>query len=218
MSRVVNSPTTPRDGGVGFRRTRPDDLRHNLRISVWVRWFVTIAWLAQLNYRPNFADTNYIPNTLFAILLLALNGYVHYRIESKREVTWRWALALSTMDTVMLTAGLAISGGFGNTFFVLYYPGLAMFAVVFTSIRLSFAWVTMVAAMYAAVSLAAGPGLDFGIKRGEGPVHQDRGHCMRSSPRSTWFPGSSGSGEERQVERGDRSFSGSGIEALPDNP
>ena len=164
MSRVVNSPATPRDGGAGFRRTRPDDLRHNLRISVWVRWFVTIAWLVQLNYRPNFADPNYIPNTLFAILLLALNGYVHYRIESKREVTWRWALALSTMDTVMLTAGLAISGGFGNTFFVLYYPGLAMFAVVFTSFRLSFAWVTMVAAMYAAVSLAAGPGLDFGIK------------------------------------------------------
>ena len=113
---------------------------------------------------PTSRIPNYIPNILFAILLLALNGYVHYRIESKREVTWRWALALSTMDTVMLTAGLVISGGFGNTFFVLYYPGLAMFAVVFTSFRLSFAWVTMVAAMYAAVSLAAGPGLDFGIK------------------------------------------------------
>ena len=164
MSRVSNSPTTPRDGGAGFRPARPEDLRHNLRISVWVRWFVTIAWLAQLNYRPNFEDPNYIPNTLFAILLLALNGYVHYRIASKRTVTWRWALALSTMDTVMLTAGLAISGGFANTFFVLYYPSLAMFAVVFTSFRLSFAWATMIAAMYAALSLTVEPGLDFGVK------------------------------------------------------
>ena len=160
----MNSPTTPHDGGAEFSRARPDDLRHNLRISVWVRWFVVVAWLAQLNYRPNFAEPNYIPNTLFAILLLALNGYVHYRIESKRRVTWHWALALSTMDTVMLTAGLAISGGFANTFFVLYYPSLAMFAVVFTSFRLSFAWVTMVAVMYAALSLAVEPGLDFEVK------------------------------------------------------
>ena len=160
----MNSPVTPHDAAAEFRGTRPDDLRHNLRISVWVRWFGTLAWLTQLNYRPNFADPNYIPNTLFAVLLLALNGYVHYRIESKRTVTWHWALALSAMDTVMLTAGLAISGGFANTFFVLYYPSIAMFAVVFTSFRLTFAWVTMVAALYAVVSLAVEPGPDFEIK------------------------------------------------------
>ncbi len=160
----MNSPTTPHDADAELSRTHPDDLRHNLKISVWVRWFVTIAWLAQLNYRPNFADPNYIPNTLFAILLLALNGYVHYRIESKRRVTWHWALALSTMDTAALTAGLAISGGFANTFFVLYYPSLAMFAVVFTSFRLSFAWVTMVAVMYAALSMAVEPSLDLEAK------------------------------------------------------
>ena len=129
-----------------------------------VRWFVTIAWFAQLNYRPNFADPHYIPNTLLAILVLALNGYVHYRIESNRTVTWHWALALSAMDMATLTAGLAISGGFANTFFVLYYPALAMFAVVFTSLRLSFAWVTMVAVMYTVVSLAAEQGVDFEIK------------------------------------------------------
>ena len=160
--------TAPRDDDAGshraFDRTDPDDLRYSLRISVWVRWFVTIAWLGQLNYRPNFADPNYIPNTLFAILLLALNGYVHYRIESNRTVTRRWALALSAMDAAMLTAGLAISGGFANTFFVLYYPALAMFAVVFTSFRVSFAWVTMVAVTYAVLSLMLGQGVDFQIK------------------------------------------------------
>ncbi len=164
--------TTPHDAVAEFRRavdrTDPDDLRYGLRISVWVRWFVTIAWLAQLNYRPNFADPNYVPNTLFAMLLLALNGYVHYRIETNRTVTRRWALALSTMDAAMLTAGLAISGGFANTFFVLYYPSLAMFAVVFTSFRLSFAWVTMVAVVYAALSLAMEPGVDFEVKEEKG--------------------------------------------------
>ena len=139
-------------------RADPNDLLYGVRISVWVRWFVLAAWFAQLNYRPNFADPNYATNTLFAIMALALNGYVHYRLQSNRTVTWRWALALSAMDTTMLTAGLANSGGFSNSFFTLYYPGLAMFAVVFTSVRLSFAWVTMVAALYAVVSLTIEPG------------------------------------------------------------
>ena len=160
--------TTPHDSVTESRRalnrTGPDDLRYSLRISVWVRWFLLIAWFAQFNYRVNLEDPNYIPTTVFAALLLALNGYVHYRIESNRTVTWRWVLALSAMDAVMITAGLVISTGFANTFFVLYYPALAMFAVVFTSFRLSFAWVTMVAAVYAALSLIVEPGVDFETK------------------------------------------------------
>ena len=161
--------TTPRDAMGGPRReldrTDQDDLRYNLRISVWVRWFVLTAWLLQFNYRPNFADPAYIPTMLLAVSVLALNGYVHYRIRSHRMVTWRWALALGVMDVVMISAGIAISSsGFQNTFFVLYYPALAMFAVVFTSFRLSFAWVTMVAVVYAALSLVMEPGVDYGIK------------------------------------------------------
>ena len=141
-----------------------DDLRYSIRISVWVRWFVVLAWLAQLNYRVNFDHPSYFAHTLFAVLALALNCYVHYRIETEQTVTWRWALALSMVDAAGITAGLAISGGFSNTFFVLYYPALAMFAVVFTSFRLSLAAVTLVALVYAALSLAIAPGLDFGIK------------------------------------------------------
>ncbi len=144
--------------------TNQDDLRHNLRISVWVRWLATIAWLVQLNYRPNFAEPSYFLHTLFAVLLLALNAYVHYRIEANRTVTWHWALALSTMDGAMITAGLAISTGFANNFFVLYYPALAMFAVVFTSVWLSFAGVTLVAVAYTSLSLWVEPGVDFEIK------------------------------------------------------
>ena len=145
-------------------RAGPDDLRYGVGISVWVRWFVVIAWLAQLHYRANFAHPAYVAHTLFAISLLALNAYVHYRLESNRTVTWRWAVALSAMDSLMITAGLAISSGFSNTFFVLYYPALAMYAVVFTSFRLSFIWVTIVAIVYAALSLGIEPGVDFEMK------------------------------------------------------
>ena len=68
--------------GPAGSRTDPDDPRYSLRISVWVRWFLLTAWLLQFNYRPNFGDPAYIPTMLFAVWLLALNGYVHYRIHS----------------------------------------------------------------------------------------------------------------------------------------
>ncbi len=155
----------PRNDDAEFLRTGPEDLLYGVRISVWVRWFLLIAWLLQFNYRPNFASPAYMPTMLFAASVLVFNAYVHYRIRSNRPVTWRWALALSAMDVSMITAGIVISGsGFQNTFFVLYYPTLAMFSVVFTSYRLSFAGTTMVAAAYAAMSLLLEPGVEFDIK------------------------------------------------------
>ena len=115
-----------------------DDLRYSLRIAVWVRWFAGIAWLVQHNYRPDFDSGVYVPNMLLVLSLLVFNAYVHYRIRTNRALTWHWALALSAMDVIAVTAGLAISGGFNNGFFVLYYPAIATFAVVFASFRLSF--------------------------------------------------------------------------------
>ena len=181
---------TSEASGWALHRIDSDDLRHSLRISVWVRWFVGIAWFAQLNYRADFSNETYIPHTLLAASLLALNGYVHYRIrqlnacpvlrygaghakpsnrtargEQGRTISWHWAFALSALDVMAITAGLIISSGFGNDFYVLYYPALAAFAVVFASFRLSFAWVTITAVMYAALSLYSGVDFEDGQEK-----------------------------------------------------
>ena len=140
-----------------------DYLRYSLKISAWIRWFVLIAWLAQLHNHVDFTHPAYVSQTLFAVFLLALSGYVYYRIETKRSVTWRWPFALSAMDVVMLTGGLTISDGFEDPFFVLYYAALAMFASVCTSLRASFAGVTVVAVLYAALNLTVEPGGGFEI-------------------------------------------------------
>ena len=145
-------------------RGEPGDLQYRFQISIWVRWLLLVAWLAQTRYRLDLDDPNYVPNMAFAAVLISLNGYVHYRLRSNRGLTWHWALALSAIDVAMLTSGLAGSSGFHNSCFVLYYPMLAIFAAVFTSVRLSFAWVTMVAALYAGVSFIVEPGLDFDAK------------------------------------------------------
>ena len=65
------------------------------------------------------------------------------------------------MDLALITAAVVIGGEFDLFIFLLYYPALALFAVVFMSLWLSRAWTTMVAVAYSAVSLTAGSGLDF---------------------------------------------------------
>ena len=74
------------------------------RVYVWGRWFVwtiaTFAWL----YPLNVDEVVYAPNAALAILLLATNGYLHYRLATERTVSWRWMLALSALDLVLRQA------------------------------------------------------------------------------------------------------------------
>ena len=131
------------------------------RVYVWGRWFVwtlaTFAWL----YPLNVDEVVHAPNAALAMLLLATNGYLHYRLATERTVSWRWMLALSALDLAMLSGGVAAHRGLETPFFVGYYPSLALFAVVFGSVRLTLVWVTLTALVYATLCLAVEPGLDF---------------------------------------------------------
>ena len=156
---VKRATNTWQAAGWALQHIGSDDIRHSLGISIWVRWFVGAAWFAQENYLMEFSSETYVPHSILAATLMALNGYVYYRIRSGRPVSWHWALGLSMLDLATITAALGISGGFSNDFYVLYYPALAAFAVVFASFRLSFTCVTITAAFYTVVSLHSG--LDF---------------------------------------------------------
>ena len=144
-----------------FDLPEPGELRRVAKVYVWGRWFVlslaTFAWL----YPLNAAEVVYAPNAALATLLLATNGYLHYRLATERTVSWRWMLVLNALDVAMLSGGVAAHRGVETPFFVGYYPSLAMFAVAFGSVRLTLVWVTMTAAVYATLCLAVEPGLDF---------------------------------------------------------
>ena len=152
-------------GSWDARAADSDELRYPATLFVWGRWSIFFACVFLLIYRPEFLLFKYVAYMLFLALLAGLNGYVHFRLVSGRTVTLRWMLALSAMDAVLITGGMVVGGGFSNYFFYLmYYPALAAFAVFFNSYRLAFAWVTMVAVIYAVVSLTVGEGLNFDQK------------------------------------------------------
>ena len=140
--------------------TDPDVVLYAARVSIWGRWFIWLVSIFQMAYRPGFwfpEDIEYLP---IPLLLAVFNGLIHYRLLTNRPVTWRWVLLLSAVDVALITAGVVIGGGFRSFIFLAYYPSLAVFAVVFSSSLLSFAWTTTAALAYAVVCLRVGSGLD----------------------------------------------------------
>ena len=131
-------------------------------VSVWARWFLAALLLYVLFQPPfPFPVEKYASYSAVITLLVAFNGFLHLRLRSGRPLTWRWTLGMSATDVALITSGVWIAGGFSALFtHLLYYPALAMFAVLFTSLRLNLAWATLVAALYSAVSITAGEGLD----------------------------------------------------------
>ena len=148
-----------------FNVTKSDELRYLGTISVWIRWLIAAICVLLLLYRPDFHPVKYAAYISFLIVLAALNGLVHGRILTGRQVTLRWLLALSAMDFVLITGGVIASGEFDHYFFyLLYYPALAGLAILFSSFRLNLAWTSLLALTYTAVSLTFNNGLDLAAK------------------------------------------------------
>ena len=140
----------------------PHVVRYAAGVTVWCRWFVVLVIVFEFTYRPGFWYHGHFDYWLILAPLVALNGLVHYLLIARRPVSWRWMLLLSAMDIALATVGVVVQGGFDRGFvFVAYYPALALFLVVFTSLWLGLAWTTMAAGIYALVCLKIGPGLDF---------------------------------------------------------
>ncbi len=141
-------------------RADPDVVRHAVKVTVWGRWIVLLVGIFQMVYRPGFWFPDDIEHVYLHGTLMAVNGLVHYRLFTDRPVTWRWLLALSAMDLVLVAGHAVIRGGFDNYTFLGFYPALGAFAAVFSSLRLVLAWTTMATVIYSLVSVMAGPGLD----------------------------------------------------------
>ena len=139
----------------------PDELRYGAIICVWVRWFWMIGGLIEINYPAGYQDRYYVLNTLYVLTPAVVNGYVLYRLRVGKTVSARWLLLMSALEVCFVSFSVAMSGGFASQFYPGYMLMLAIFAVVFTSIRLSCAWATLVAVVYTVLCVTVGAGLDW---------------------------------------------------------
>ena len=141
-----------------------DGLRYVATITVRAHWFILPVLIFELLYRPYYLYVGvaaFVPFPLLLLALIGFNGYLHYRLLTVRPITWRMLVALCVLDVILISAGLALSDGFNHSFLHLfYYPALAGLAVLFTSFRVTMAWVTIASVIYLTISLIVGDGID----------------------------------------------------------
>lgn len=130
---------------------------NDLQITIWVRWVAGIGWLIVNNYRPELHDPSYIPNNLLGFGVILFNAWVHYQLRTKRSVPWQCVLLLSIADLTAISWGLHNAYGFYNGHYVLYYPALAIFSVLFSSFIACLACGVVVSLVYAGISIASVP-------------------------------------------------------------
>ena len=85
------------------KQTYPDETAYGARISVWVRWIILIAFLVEVNYRVDYGSISQVLNTLYVMSAMLFNGYVHYRLWTRKTVSSRLLLAISATDIAMIT-------------------------------------------------------------------------------------------------------------------
>ena len=130
-----------------------DEMRYAAAVSIWARWVFIVACIVEANYRVEYGEISHIVITTYFIGLMVPNAYVQWRIRSLGKVEPIWLIVLSAIDAATLTGAMSNSGGFDSRYFAMYYFALALFAWVFTSPYLVFAWITIVAAAYVFVCL-----------------------------------------------------------------
>ena len=148
-----------------FVRADPDVVHDAIRVTVWGRWFLLLVVFVLTVYRPGHEGLGLLaPHLALHVLMnlvpLVFNGLVHFRLLTKRPLTWRWMIGLGAMDIALTTSYVASHHGFQDFAFLGYYPALGAFAMVFSSFRFIVAWVTAAAVVYVLVSVTMGPGLD----------------------------------------------------------
>ena len=143
------------------KQTYPDETAYGARISVWVRWIILIAFLVEVNYRVDYGSISQVLNTLYVMSAMLFNGYVHYRLWTRKTVSSRLLIAISATDVAMITFSTSLSGGYSSRYFVAYYLAVALFASVFSSTRLNLIWVSMVAVIHVATVMFSGEGASF---------------------------------------------------------
>ena len=135
-----------------------DDYRHNQRIVVVMRWYLILGWAAVNHWNATW-DQSLLFVDLIGLAIVALNAWLHLKLRRGERVGRGIAIGMSVFDLVAITVGIGITNHFTNTFFILYYPALVGLALVTVSRRVSLLIVTIVGALYAAISIFLEPGL-----------------------------------------------------------
>jgi hypothetical protein len=150
-----------------------EDVFFGQTVIVWARWSVIVAGIVLVLWTST--SISHLTQTVpFFLALMAMNFFLHGRYVMGSPLNRAMVTVASVIDLVLITAIVTFwpgSHGLNNQFFVLYYPVVFAFALVFTR-RVEAAYTVAAMAAYAGACFLTGTvALDFG--------HEDKVLVMR---------------------------------------
>ncbi|MDE2891371.1 MAG: ATP-binding protein [Chloroflexota bacterium] len=140
-------------------RFSADELRTLANISVWARWFVVAASFALIGFRDDYTDTQLIVMMSGVGIEIVVNTVFHYAVWKRKRLRWQWLLAMAILDIALATLMIGIRGGLDSYYYVVYFPILAVFAVIFASFRIVAMLTALTVVAYVLTTLLVGDGI-----------------------------------------------------------
>jgi hypothetical protein len=137
-------------------REAADDVFFGQVVMIWARWAVIGA--AAVVFLWNASDVGVMTQrVLLLAALMAVNFFLHGRYLVERPANRALILLSSLTDVGLIVAAVALWGGFQSQLFVLLYPVLFAFALVFPP-RFTAGLTVLAVGLYVAAVLLAGTG------------------------------------------------------------
>ena len=146
-----------------LRRPLTEQQRASLPILVVVRWLLLGAVLFVINFRAGTDAGEQIALNFVVLGNALLNVRLHWLMWNGRRILVALPLVASLYDITGITAGIALVDGFDNPNFLLYFPALLAFTLVFPG-WWSVLYATGALAAYTPISIFTHSAFDGGDK------------------------------------------------------
>lgn len=134
-----------------------EDVFFGQTVIVWARWSVIVAGIVLVLWTST--DVALLTRTMpFFLVLMAINFFFHGRYVMGSPLNRTIVTAASIVDLILITAIVVFwpdAEGFNNQFYVLYFPVVFAFALVFTR-RIEAVYTVLAILAYAAACVLTG--------------------------------------------------------------
>ena len=139
------------------KQAEQEDLFFGQSVILWARWSVIVAGIVLVLWTST--DIGLLTRTMpFFLVLMGINFFLHGRYVTGSPLNRAAVTAASVVDLVLITAIVVLwpgSHGLKNQFFVLYFPVVFAFALVFTR-KIEAAYTVLAIVLYAGACVFTG--------------------------------------------------------------
>ena len=117
-------------------------------VSLCVRCTPILVCLVEVNYSPDLFSLVHVLQNVYTLIPFLVNSALMWRMRRGLSVPVSVFLLLSLMDLFLIFTSISFSGGAVSPYYLLLLPTMAIFAIVFTSLRLVTLWALLLSGVY----------------------------------------------------------------------